>query len=124
MRPLISDITLTFTRPSGSQAYDDEGDVVEGAVTTFPATGSLQPFRLGDTQDVLPEGKKAEDFRRFYTRTPLRNADPTAQTSADICVINGEVFEVFDNGDWATTTILTNLSHYKAILVKREEGAT
>ena len=121
MKPLISDVSLMFTR-YGVQDIDDEGNLVEGDETQFEVKGSLQPFRLGDTTDSLPEGKSTEDFRRYYTRTQLNTASTTNQTTADTCEIDGEVFEVFDNGNWATTTILTNLSHYKAILVRREKG--
>lgn len=123
MRPLISDVTLTFTRPSGEQTYNEEGDVEEAVGSVFPATGSVQPFRLGDTQDVALEGKSAEDMRRFYTTAELRNADPDSQTAADTCVIDGRVFEVFDAGNWSTSTIITGLRHYKVILVRKEEGA-
>jgi hypothetical protein len=121
MTSLMNDTTLTFTR-YGEQVLDDSGSITTGVGTEFTTQGSLQPFRLGDMQEIGLEGRKTKDFRRFYTRTKLNNADPHQQTQADSCVIGGQVFEVYDNGDWATTSMFPSMIHYKAILVKREEG--
>lgn len=121
MKPLIQDVTLTFTRRT-AETVDEFGDVVEGTASTFTAIGSLQPFRRGDVTSVLPEGKKAEDAVVFYSNVELRSADPYDQTPPDTTVINGRTFEVFDVGNWSTTTILTNLRHYKTVLLGVEEG--
>lgn len=121
MRPLISDVSLTFTR-YGGQTISPGGSVTRTTPQTIAVRGSLQPFRLGDVTTVLPEGKRAEDARMFYTKTRLRASNSVTQTPADTVVINGEVFEVFNNGDWATTTILTGLSHYKVILLRQGQN--
>ena len=121
MKSLIRDNTLTFTRYS-AQTEDDFGDVINGTASTIETSGSLQPFRRGDVTSVLPEGKKAEDARVYYTSTALRAADPYEQTQPDETTISGRKFQVFDVGDWATTTIFRGLAHYKVVLLSVEEG--
>jgi hypothetical protein len=121
MRSLLQDVSLTFTRYE-PETEDEFYRTVEGATTTFEATGSLQPFRRGTLTTTLPEGRKAEDALVFYSNVPLKSADPYESTPPDKTTINGREFEVFDVGDWSTTTIITNLSHYKTILLGVEEG--
>lgn len=123
MRRLLKDNVLVFTR-YGGQELDDSGRLTDSLPSEFPAAGSLQTYREGAEQDVLPEGKSSKDAKMFYTGTLLRTSNQDKGTPADETTWNGYVYEVFDAGDNATTTILKGVAHYRAILIKKTEGAT
>jgi len=114
---LTTQQTLTFTR-YGEQTEDEYGFLVPGAQTSIETKGSLQPFRLGKTSTVTPEGVKPQDLRIYYTKTLLNSSDVDNQIPADTTTIGGEELVVVDNGDW--TTNLSTLKHYKVILVRKE----
>lgn len=111
---------LTFTR-YGDQTENEYGQMVKGLPTSVSTVGALQPYRLGESTQVLPVGKKTSDLRIYYTKTKLKAADDYNQTPADECEIDGVMFEVFDAGDWTTNGL--SIRHYKVILVKKEPSA-
>jgi hypothetical protein len=113
---LLKETPLTFAR-YGESDTDDNGYEIEGAVTPFEAEGSLQPLGAGDAQRVSADGVDAYSAYYYYTRTQLRSTDEEARTTSDTTVIDGRKYEVFDTGDW-NKTVLRNVAHYKAILVR------
>lgn len=117
MSRLKRQIPLTFVR-FGNKTSDSEGNRKYEVVEEITAKGALQPYRLGDTTTVIPEGRKTSDFKLFYTKTPLRPSDSRLETIADECEINGIKYEVYDAGDWSTN--LSRLAHFKVVLARKE----
>tara|TARA_R110000850_G_scaffold18853_7_gene57846 strand:- start:1357 stop:1731 length:375 start_codon:yes stop_codon:yes gene_type:complete len=121
MRRLVKDIKLTFIR-HGGQELDANGTVTLSLPQNIYTEGSLQGYREGAEQSVLPAGIQVSDARLYYTSTLLKTADDEEQTSADITEIDGTTFKVFAVGDWKSTTILKRVAHYRIILIRVSEG--
>ena len=115
---------LTITR------YDNVEDTFNPATgrfelpsisnSTFDIECSIQPFRLGDRQLVLPEGTLAEDSRFVYTSADnlLRTVSQFGKTLADTTVIDGRVYEAFNANDWTGFGLRTD--NYKVIFVRQD----
>lgn len=119
MPRLFSTHTVTFTRQTGDGYHDEvSGDWVSVTDPSFDATGSLQPYRSGYEQVILPEGVNDSDAKIFYTKTEIRTANKTAGTLADTATINSEEYEVFSSEDW--TGFGSAAGHYRGILILKK----
>jgi hypothetical protein len=95
------------------------GRKVAGLATDSTFLGSVQPAPEKDRQ-VLPEGLRSRDVRKVYCdKGTLRTEDQHAGTKADEVVVDGAVFTVAHTDDSHE-----EISHQKAILVRKQEGAT
>ena len=86
---------------------------------TFAAKGSLQPFASGKTQLVLPQGIKTSEAYNYFTDVKLYTTDDSLNQEADTVLIDGVVFEVFDQEDWSHFNLKT--VHYRAILIRKDK---
>lgn len=120
MISLLQTHSITFSRPSSG--YYVDGEWVDGAITTIPSTGSLQPYKQGKVSLIPPEGLRTTDLRLYYTKTLLRTADEFQDITADYCVIGGRQFQVFDFEDWSGYGLETD--HYKYLLVAADQRTT
>ena len=118
MISLLQTSSLNFERDGGSGYYNTAGDWVEGSTTTVETKGSLQPFKQGDNQTILPEGITANDTRIYYTVTQLKTGSQYIKQDADYTVIDGLEYEVFAVEDWSRYGL--SVDHYKCILVRRD----
>ena len=121
MRRLIKDNKLTFIR-HGGQELDEGGRVTLALPQNVYTEGSLQGYREGAEQSVLPAGVQVSDARLYYTNNLLKTANDEDQTSADVTEIDGITFKAFAVGDWNKTTILKRVAHYRVILIRVAEG--
>ena len=116
---LINKTPLVFTRTITKDYFDDNGEVVKGAVETISARGSLQPMGRGRNKVTLPEGISATSAFIFYTQTPLFLADQFTKTPSDTTEINGRTYGAFEAGDWTYSDLSTD--HYKVVLIRLDQ---
>lgn len=117
---LLQKNSLTFTRKNTTGAYDNSGNWVEGtAKAPVGVKGSLQPFREGDTRVDLPQGVSARDVRIFYTVHKLQTANDFTNAEADVTVIDGINFTVYNQEDWNVAAV--TLAHYKTFLIRQDK---
>lgn len=100
-------------------SYAATGDYVDGSVTTFPITASVQPHD-GRLTVTLPEGARTEDVRQLWTATELRVTDDNVD--ADRITIpsaqGDEVFHVFKvEGPWT----MSGRTHYHVYAARRRK---
>lgn len=120
MISLLNTSTLTFSRPSSGDSYDDDGNAVEVTSNTFTAKGSLQPVNGGKLRSVLPEGVTASSGFVFYTKTLIRTVDQFTKLDSDTACINGRTFISFSTGDWSNFSLVP--THYKIVLIREDQA--
>ena len=113
--------TITGTRRRYSAGSYSAGVFVTGSSTDSAMTLSKHPPR-GEALQILDEGQRSSEAWTVYTSTALRTAIQGATpTQGDEVVIGSTVYQVAhtwdrDDGD--------PLDHYKALMIKRQEGET
>lgn len=113
---------LQVTRTTAGSGYIDPNTRAwtnGSSTTTFAAKGSLQPFASGKKQYVLPQGIKTSEAYNFFTSDKLYTTDDALDQVADTVVIDGVIFEVFDQEDWSHFNLKT--AHYRAILIRKDK---
>ena len=90
-------ITGTYTVTRRAPETRVKGRAVAGATSTLLVEASEQPLSGRDLQ-VLPEGQRADETRKLYSRTTLRARTPAS--AGDLVEIDGESWEVFNTQVW------------------------
>lgn len=117
---LLQTHTLTFERTGTDGYYNDYGEWVEGTPSApFPVKGSLQPFKMGRSQQDLPSGITAKDARLFYTVEDLQVGDEYTNSEPDTTEIDGIPFEAYHSAPWVGYGMQTE--HYQVVLVRRDK---
>lgn len=111
---LFNTVTLTISRKAAGSYVN--GRWVDGAETTFPAVGSLQPA-TGNKAQALMEGKRIIGIMEFITGTKLIAADPLTQSSGDIATIDETQWEVIHIEPWQNNII----NHYCCTIIRKNE---
>jgi hypothetical protein len=91
--------TLTATRRAAGTT-DGRGRAVEGATSTFPLQGSVQPVTGRDLLR-LPEGLRTRELVAIISATELHTANAAAGTVADVVAYQGASYEVQSVEDWS-----------------------
>jgi hypothetical protein len=99
---------------AGGRGTDGRWD--EGAITDTPIYGSPQPAK-GKDMELLPEGSRQSDAKRFYTYELLDTENQDDQKSADRIQIDSDWYEV-QNVKRERAVI----PHYKAVCLKITEA--
>lgn len=111
-------IPITIERDDGVGGYDAEGRWNDGTVSPFDTKGSIQPFRSGNTQIVLPEGVRAEDALIIYTKDPTIVTNQFDKVQADKTTIDGRVYEAFMSENWNRHGLTPD--HFKTIFIRED----
>lgn len=98
---------------------NSQGDWTQGDATDTTIRGCVQPrYNKSEFQKVLPEGVRESHTREFYTRILLRTTSELTGDIADIIEFQGVEYEVFEVSEWFSAT--EELSHYKALMIRRD----
>lgn len=123
MLSLFKTSTITITRDDGGGFWDDKGRWVNDPTppAPFDIQCSIQPFRLSDTQTILPEGKEAGDALIVYTTTSLKTVQQiSTKETADTTVIDGLSYEAFNVENWSRYGLSTD--HFKVIFIRDDQA--
>ena len=119
---LMRKFTLTITRDDGGGFWNDKGRWVEDTVPdVFDIKCSLQPFKAGDVQAILPEGKTATDARIVRTTTALRTSDQFSKKLADTTTIEGQTFFAMAAENWTGHGLAPD--HYKVTFLREDQDS-
>lgn len=116
---LMTETQLTFYRPQGSEYFVGGRPVKAPNIKIPNVWGSLHPYKEGKKTRTLPEGKTSSDAWIFRTKVALNPVDPFKKVAGDITTIDGNIYYVFDVEDWTRRGL--SLSHYKCILVRKDQ---
>jgi len=107
---------LQYTRRRYAPVRYNEFRPIEQTPMEQPIFGSLQPAD-GETLELLPEGFRVRDVRKFYTEGDLRGLDEESELPPDEVDVEGIVYQVHmiePHGPGAPQP------HRKAILVRKQ----
>ena len=113
-------IPLTIGRAGTDGHYQDGKWVKATLATPFDILCSIQPFKRGTSQDILPEGIKASDALWVWTVTALNTVNQFNATTADTTDIDGREYTAFDVENWSRHPSLS-LNHYKVLMVRSDK---
>lgn len=105
--------SITVTRYKKG-AYH-KGRFRQGASVQLKIPAVVIPIK-GQELLKLPEGQRTKEGIKVYTKDPLKTADDTEKTSADILCLRGKDYEVQDVQQWHSV----DLPHYRSLAVKIE----
>lgn len=88
------------------------GIYTAGTRTTTTTIASVQPVKMGQDMDAVPEGRRLSDFKKVYTADRLQMTGPNAQP--DIIVHGGFGYELVDMDENQSGVI----SHYRYLVRK------
>jgi len=119
---LLQKFTLTINGDDGGGFWNDKGRWVEDP--TPPAAlvikCSIQPFKMGANQMILPEGKTTSDAKIVLTTTLLKTSDQFGKTLADTTVINGLRYYAKAVEDWTGHGLRTD--HFKILFIRDDQA--
>jgi hypothetical protein len=118
---LLKTSTLTITRDNGGGFWDDKGRWTEDATPIdFDILCSIQPFKLGDIQKVLPEGITTNDAVIVRTKTSLKTSEQIGvKEKADTTNLDGFTYEAFFSENWSRFGLSTD--HYKVTFLRKDQ---
>lgn len=100
-----------------SGTRDATGRYVEGAATSTPITGAIQPMP-GRMRQALPEGLREKDGRKILTEHQIRPASHYGSgRSADQIVVDGITYDVVGAEHWRAV-----VPHYQGALIRVDES--
>ena len=112
-------IPLTILRSQGGE-YDSNRNFVDKDPKSFCTMSSIQPYRKGKDQVVLPEGIRSEDVLVVWTKDELRVADQFKNLKADETTVDGREYVTFYVSNWNRHGL--SIDHYEAILVRKDKA--
>ena len=107
--------TATRYRFGAESRDSDTGRTIRPSPTTSAFRGSFQPLR-GKEREALPEGVRASDTLKVYTKSELRTADQHTGTPADEVDYDGRRYVVYQVDRYPRL-----IPHYKALLIRKQE---
>jgi hypothetical protein len=93
------------------------GEYVPGARTTATIQASVQPVKMGEDVEALPEGRRLSDYLKAYTSTKLKITEEGSNVQPDLIVWpeSGWAYEI-------TSQFIHQMGvipHYKYVAEKR-----
>ena len=119
MGRLVRRVPLTVYRIAEGISNPD-GSFTPGGETSLDIRCNIQPFRMGDTQQTLPEGLRAEDAVIVYTETLLRTVNQFTGTVPDEIELDTQRYEALNVENWARNGL--RLDHYKVLFVRKDKS--
>ena len=110
---------MTVSRAQGGE-YDTNRNYVDKAPKPFCTMSSIQPYKKGKDQVVLPEGIRSEDALVVWTKDELRVADQFNNLKADETTIDGREYVVFFVSNWNRHGL--SVDHYEAIIIRKDKA--
>jgi hypothetical protein len=113
--------TLTIKRDDGGGFWDDKGRWVVDPTPPpdFTIQCSIQPFKMGANQFILPEGKTTEDAQIIRTTTSLKTSDQFGKKLADTTIIKGRQHYAKAVEDWNQHGLSTD--HFKVLFIREDQ---
>ena len=112
---------MSFRRPfyvlSETAGGYVNGEYVPGTRTTATIQASVQPVKMGEDVEALPEGRRLSDYLKAYTSTKLQITEEGAGIQPDLIV--------WPEAGWAyeiTSRFIPQMNvipHYKYVAEKR-----
>lgn len=99
MKPILNMKTYSVVRTTAPDAIN--GRKVTGTESTITMRANLQP--IGRKLNSMPEARRADDLRRFFTTADLYVAGRVVggvTYDSDQVLVNSERFEVFQVDEW------------------------
>lgn len=121
MISLLQNSTLTISRDEGAGSYDASGRWVPDPRASFDIQCNIQPFKMSNAQEILPEGKKSGDALVVYTKTDLQTVSQFDKELADTTTIDGLTYYAFAVENWSRQGTLQP-QHYKVIFVRKDKA--
>lgn len=116
---ILNKIPLVIKRPL-EEGYYQGGKWFESVDGSFDIRCSIQPFRLGNTQTVLPEGVTANDAVFVFTQTEIRTVNQFSLTEADTTEIDSREYVAFNVENWSRHSGLTP-NHFKVVFIRKDK---
>ena len=118
---LMQKSTLTIKRDDGGGFWDDKG---RWTVDPTPPADliikcSIQPFKMGSNQFILPEGKTTTDARIIRTTTSLKTSDQFGDELADTTTIDGNTYYAMAVEDWNLHGLSTD--HFTVLFIREDQ---
>lgn len=112
---------LTITRAATDGYINGQGRWVDGTpIAPFDIDCNIQPFSQGDSQIILPEGKKSSGAQTVRTDTLLQTVlQVGTKTPADETTIDGLLYEAFDFLNWSRYGL--SADHYEVVFVRKDQ---
>lgn len=116
---LMQKSTLTISRDGGAGFWNDKGRWVSDPTADFTILCSIQPFKIGGNQLILPEGKTSSDARIIRTTTSLKTSDQFSKELADTTIISGVTYYAMAVEDWNLHGLSTD--HFKVLFIRDDQ---
>lgn len=116
---LMQKSSITINRDDGGGFWDDEGRWSTTTPEVLTILCSIQPFKMGDNQFILPEGKSASDARIIRTTTSLKTSDQFSKKLADTTTIAGSTYYAMAVEDWNLHGLSTD--HFKVLFIRDDQ---
>jgi hypothetical protein len=91
----------------------------DGKIDKIEGFFSVQPYKNGKSQIVLPEGVKEEDAFILYGITPIQSSDQFKKIKADRVAIQGQYYLAFNSENWTFTR--SKVSYYRSIFIREDK---
>lgn len=105
---IARNLTGTYTVTRYAAGTWTSGVFTKGSGSTVSVAGAVQPVSGREFQ-ALPEGRRANEVRVFFTATALLTE---GATPADVVSIGGESWEVFHVETWTGRGV----THYRCLV--------
>jgi hypothetical protein len=116
---LMRTSTLVIKRDGGSGFWDEKGRWVTPTPVDITIQCSIQPFKMGANQLILPSGKTASDARIIRTTTSLNTSDQFSKELADTTTIEGQNYYAMAVENWNLSGLSTD--HFKALFIRDDQ---
>lgn len=90
-------MVVTVVRTDGGGYVD--GIYQEGTTSTFKTICSVQQPTPDDIQ-ILPEGERNKDIRKFISKKPIRATSDRDGIIADTVIYKGNHYKIISVNDW------------------------
>lgn len=119
---LMNKFTLTINRDDGGGYWDDKGRWVVDPTPPAPLIikCSIQPFKIGTSQFILPEGKTTTDAQIVRTTTSLKTSDQFGKELADTTTIKGRTYYAMAVEDWTGHGLAPD--HFKVLFIRDDQS--
>jgi len=111
-------LSVTLKRDTGG--YYLKGDwVTSETPDDIPINCSIQPYRKGEHQVVMPEGVMSKDTLVFYTQNQVKTVNQFTFKEADRYIEGLLTYVAFDVANWGRHLIRT--AHYQVLFVREDK---
>ncbi len=96
---LDSDTAMIITVVRTENGSYVDGIYQEGTTSTFKTLASVQQPTPDDVQ-MLPEGERNKDLRKFISKKPIRTTSDRDEVIADKVIYKGNHYKIISVNDW------------------------